>query len=147
MDEDPRLVVVFSGGGTGGHLYPALALAEALVQIRPDVRPFFVGAERGIEARVLPEQGVEHALLPVRGFARGQLFSNWRIVPTLARSLSRVSALFRTLDPGLVVVTGGYASGPSGLVAALRRVPLVIQEQNSVPGFTTRMLSRWAREI
>jgi UDP-N-acetylglucosamine--N-acetylmuramyl-(pentapeptide) pyrophosphoryl-undecaprenol N-acetylglucosamine transferase len=147
VHEDGRLVVLFSGGGTGGHLYPALALAEALVELRPDVRPFFVGAERGIEARVLPEQQVEHALLPVRGFARGQLLSNWRIVPTLFRSLTRVFGLFRSLRPALVVVTGGYASGPSGIVAALRRVPLVIQEQNSVPGFTTRLLSRWAREV
>ena len=144
-------MVVFSGGGTGGHLYPALALADALVELRPDVRPFFVGAERGLEARVLPERGVEHVLLPVRGFARGRLLANWRtnlgVGPALARSLARVAGLFRSLRPELVVVTGGYASGPSGLMAGLRGVPLVIQEQNSVPGFTTRMLARWADAI
>lgn len=147
MHDPRRPVVLFSGGGTGGHLYPALALARALVELRPDVRPFFVGAERGIEARVLPERGVEHALLPVRGFARGRLLSNWRVVPDLARSLGRVRGLFKHLRPALVVVTGGYASGPSGMVAALRKVPLVVQEQNSVPGFTTKLLSRWASEI
>src|SRR5689334_21230234 len=69
VHEDDRTVVVFSGGGTGGHLYPALALADALVELRPDVRPFFVGSDRGLEARVLPERGVEHELLPVRGLA------------------------------------------------------------------------------
>lgn len=151
MHEDARVAVLFSGGGTGGHLYPALALADALVELRPDVRPFFVGAERGIEARVLPERRVEHALLPVRGFARGSLRAYWRtnlgVVPALVRSLARVARLFRSLAPELVVVTGGYASGPSGLMAAVRRVPLVIQEQNSVPGITTRMLARWARQI
>src|SRR6185436_18791436 len=121
----------FSGGGTGGHLYPALALADALVGLRPDVRPFFVGAEREIEAAVLPKRGVEHALLPVRGFARGRILSNWPVVPALGRSVGRVYGLFRTLRPELVVVTGGYAAGPSGIAAALRSVPLVVQEQNS----------------
>src|SRR4029453_1724897 len=94
VHEQDRIVVLFSGGGTGGHLYPALALADALVALRPDVRPFFVGAERGIEARVLPERGVEHVLLPVRGFARGGLLANLRtnlgFGPALARSLARV---------------------------------------------------------
>ena len=119
MHDDSRGVVVFSGGGTGGHLYPALALASALVTLRPDVRPFFVGSERGLESRVLAERGVEHVLLPVRGFARGGALSNWRTVSSLGQSLRRVMDLFRTLAPELVVVTGGYASGPAGIAAAL----------------------------
>lgn len=147
MHEDPRLVVLFSGGGTGGHLYPALALASALVALRPDVRPFFVGSERGLESRVLAERGIEHVLLPVRGFARGDALSNWRVVSALGHSLRRVGSLFRTLSPELAVLTGGYASGPAGIVAALRRVPLALQEQNSVPGLTTRVLARWAQQI
>ena len=147
VDEEPRVVALFSGGGTGGHLYPSLSLARALVALRPDVRPFFVGAEGGLEARVFPERGVEHALLPVRGFARGALLSNWRFVPSLAQSVVQVIGLFRRLRPALAIVTGGYASGPSGLVAALRGVPLVIQEQNSVPGVTTRLCARVAHQI
>jgi UDP-N-acetylglucosamine--N-acetylmuramyl-(pentapeptide) pyrophosphoryl-undecaprenol N-acetylglucosamine transferase len=147
MHDSPRVVVVFSGGGTGGHLYPALTLASALVALRPDVRPFFVGSERGLEARVLAERGVDHLLLPVRGFVRGEALSNWRVVSSLGHSLSRVMVLFRALAPELVVVTGGYASGPAGIVAALGRVPLVVQEQNSVPGLTARVLSRWASQI
>ena len=147
MHDDSRGVVVFSGGGTGGHLYPALALASALVTLRPDVRPFFVGSERGLESRVLAERGVEHVLLPVRGFARGGALSNWRTVSSLGQSLRRVMDLFRTLAPELVVVTGGYASGPAGIAAALGRVPLAVQEQNSVPGLTTRVLVRWACQI
>src|SRR5688572_21282284 len=105
VHDDGRPVVVFSGGGTGGHLYPALALASALVEKRPDARPVFVGAERGIEARVLPEKGIEHVLVPVQGFARGSLFANWRIVPTLVRSLRLVWRVFTDLRPKLVVVT------------------------------------------
>lgn len=141
-------VVVFAGGGTGGHLYPALALAEALVADRPTVRPFFVGAERGIEARVLPERGVEHLLVPVRGLERG---GGWRenvgVGPALVRSLVTVGRHFRRLRPELVVVTGGYAGAPAGLVAGWTRIPLALQEQNAVAGLTTRMLARLADQI
>lgn len=144
-------VVVFSGGGTGGHLYPALALADALRELRPDVRTFFVGAERGLEARVLPERGEAHALLPVRGLSRelsaralvGNLAALWR----LAGAVRRVRRLMDRLEPEVVVVTGGYAAGAAGLAAVLGRVPLVLQEQNSVPGMVTRTLARWARKI
>jgi UDP-N-acetylglucosamine--N-acetylmuramyl-(pentapeptide) pyrophosphoryl-undecaprenol N-acetylglucosamine transferase len=145
---DPgRIVVVFSGGGTGGHLYPALALADALVRLRPDVRPFFVGASRGLEARILPERGVEHLLVPVEGFARGSGLGGARALPALGRSVLRVADLVRTLRPEAVVVTGGYAGGPAGIVAGVLGIPLVLQEQNAVPGVTTRLLSRWARQI
>jgi len=141
------LVAVFSGGGTGGHLYPALALAEALVSLRPEVRPVFVGAARGVESRVLPARGVEHLLLPVRGVARGRVWENLGILPVLFTSLVAVWRLFRRVRPALVVVTGGYAGGPAGLVARLRGIPLAVQEQNAVPGMTTRLLARWAQQV
>ena len=145
MHEGP--VVVFAGGGTGGHLYPALALAEELVQQRPDVRPFFVGSRRGIEARVLPEQGIEHRLLPVRGIQRGEWWSNLGVPFALGSSIATTVAVHRRIRPELVVVTGGYAGAPAGLVAAGLRTPLVLQEQNAWPGVTTRLLSRWATQI
>jgi len=138
---------VFSGGGTGGHLYPALALADALRDIRPDVRAVFVGAERGIEARVLPARRLEHLLVPVEGFRRGMHLANLTVLRSLARALAAVGGLFHRLRPSLVVVTGGYAGGPAGLVAGLMGIRLVLQEQNSVPGLTTRVLSLWAREV
>jgi len=147
VHETSRPVVVFSGGGTGGHLYPALALAEALGGLRPDVRPFFVGATRGVEARVLPARGVEHLLLPIRGIARNEGWRNWSVLPALLRSLGSVARLFHRIRPELVVVTGGYAGAPAGLVAALGGTPLVLQEQNSVPGITTRLLARRAQAI
>ena len=147
MHDPARTVVVFSGGGTGGHLYPALALADAVRSLRPDVLPVFVGAERGVEARILPERGEEHLLLPVRGIQRGEGFRNWRALPALWRSLVRVGGLFRRLGPEAVVVTGGYAGGPAGMAAGAFRVPLILQEQNAVPGVTTRVLSRWAVRV
>jgi len=142
-----RIVAFFSGGGTGGHLYPALGIAGALSELRPDVHPFFVGASRGIEARVLPEKGVDHILLPIEGFRRDSLFGNLRVLGLLSRALVQVGTAFRRLRPRLVVVTGGYAGGPAGLMAILTRTRLVLQEQNSVPGVTTRALSLFAREI
>lgn len=140
-------VAVFSGGGTGGHLYPALALASALEGLVPRVRSYFVGAQRGLEARVFPERGLEHLLLPVEGFQRGRVVANGRVLVGLARSMARVLAAFRRLRPRLVVVTGGYAGGPAGVAAVLLRIGLVLQEQNAVPGVTTRFLGRWAREV
>lgn len=145
MHEGP--VVVFAGGGTGGHLYPALALADELVRTRPDVRTFFLGALGGIEARVLPERGLEHRLLPVRGMARGEWWSNLGVPYALATSLATSLGVHRRIQPELVVVTGGYAGAPSGLAAAVMGTPLVLQEQNAWPGVTTRLLSRWANQI
>jgi UDP-N-acetylglucosamine--N-acetylmuramyl-(pentapeptide) pyrophosphoryl-undecaprenol N-acetylglucosamine transferase len=138
-------VVVVAGGGTGGHLYPALNIADALRALRPDVRVLFVGAQRGLEARVLPERGEWHELLPVQGFDRGNPVRAARGVLGLARSLARAWSLLRRHRPAVVVVTGGYAAAPAGFVAAMTGLPLLLQEQNSVPGWVTRALSRRAR--
>ena len=145
MHEGP--VVVFAGGGTGGHLYPALALADELVRQRPDVRPFFLGARRGIEARVLPERSLDHHLLPIRGINRGQWWSNLGVPFALVSSFASTLGIHRRIRPELVVVTGGYAGAPAGLVAVAMGTPLVLQEQNAWPGVTTRLLSRWATQI
>ncbi len=141
------LVAIFSGGGTGGHLYPALALAGRLAERRSDVLPFFLGAERGVEARVLPERGLPHLLLPVRGLDRERWLANVGVVAALLNALGRVASLFQRLRPALVVVTGGYAGGPAGLLAVLTRTPLVLQEQNAVPGVTTRALAPFAAQV
>lgn len=140
-------VVVLSGGGTGGHLYPALAIADALRAARPDVRAYFVGARRGIEATVLPERGEEHLLLPVHGIDRSRPLSAWRALVGLAVALVRVGRLFTELRPEVVVVTGGYAGAAAGIAAGVMGVPLVLQEQNSVPGAVTKLLTRFAARV
>ena len=143
--EAPR--ILFAGGGTGGHLYPALALAEAFQRRTPQARVYFVGAQRGVEARVLPERGLPHTLLPMEPIRRSQPWRNWKLVPSLSRSLTGVRRVFSEFDPHLVVGTGGYASGPVAGWAAISGVPVALQEQNSYPGFTTRMLARWAAQV
>lgn len=147
MHEQDGTVAVFAGGGTGGHLYPALALADALVAIRPDVRPFFVGARRGVEARVLPARGLEHVLLPVRGLRRDNPLANVGVLWDLLRSLVQARRLFRHLRPSLVVVTGGYAGAPAGMIAGRMGIPLVLHEANSHPGVTIRRLAPSATAI
>jgi UDP-N-acetylglucosamine--N-acetylmuramyl-(pentapeptide) pyrophosphoryl-undecaprenol N-acetylglucosamine transferase len=111
------------------------------------VRPFFIGAVRGIEARVLPELGLDHLLVPVEGLRRGAVLANVRVLSLLATAVARVARVMRKLRPQLVVVTGGYAGGPAGLVAVLTGTRLVLQEQNALPGITTRMLSPFAKEV
>ncbi|MEX2467962.1 MAG: undecaprenyldiphospho-muramoylpentapeptide beta-N-acetylglucosaminyltransferase [Gemmatimonadota bacterium] len=140
-------VVVFSGGGTGGHLYPALAVADALRLRRPDVRVLFVGSRRGIEGRILTERGEWHALLPVRGLDRSSLVRSLAGVGGSLLSIGRAVRLFAEIRPEVVVVTGGYASAPAGIAAAFKGIPVVLQEQNAIPGLVTKMLSRVAKTI
>jgi len=139
--------VLFAGGGTGGHLYPALALADAMQSERRDVEVEFVGARRGVEASVLPRRGVPHTLLPMEPIYRSRPWRNWRLVPAVARSAAAMAALFRRYRPQLVVGTGGYASAPACLWAVTKRVPMALQEQNAQPGATTRLFARFARQV
>jgi len=139
--------VIFAGGGTGGHLYPALALGAALQELDPDVRVHYVGAKRGVEARVLPQQNVPHTLLPLQPIQRDRIWRNWVLPPAMAGTAIGLATLFLKLRPKLVVGTGGYASGPACMWGVLTAVPVAVQEQNSHPGFTTRMLARFARQV
>lgn len=139
--------VVFAGGGTGGHLYPAMAIADELRRMRPDVEAIFMGAERGIEARILPERGERHVLFPVRAIDRSRLRSAVGALWALKRATLAAAARFHELKPAAVVATGGFAAAPAGLAAATLGVPLLVQEQNAFPGLVLRWLSRWASEV
>lgn len=139
--------VLFAGGGTGGHLYPALNLGAAVQRADPEAEVFFVGAIRGVESRVLPEKGVQHALLPLEPIRRAQPLANWRLIPAMFSSIRGLSRIFGTFKPDLVVGTGGYASGPAAAWALLRGVPVALQEQNSYPGFVTRKLAGRVRQL
>ena len=139
--------VFFAGGGTGGHLMPALALADAMVRLDPSVRPFFVGSLRGIEANVLPQRPWPHALLPLEPIRRRQWWKNVTLPFSLLRSLRQVDVLVAEHRPALVVGTGGYAAGPVVWGAGRRGVPAILQEQNAFPGITTRRLAGQVRQI
>jgi UDP-N-acetylglucosamine--N-acetylmuramyl-(pentapeptide) pyrophosphoryl-undecaprenol N-acetylglucosamine transferase len=139
--------VIFAGGGTGGHLYPALNIAAALEAARPDIETVFIGARRGVEARVLPEKGVPHRLLPLQPIHRSRVWRNWKLPFAMAGSVWGLASLTVRHRPALVVGTGGYASGPACAWALATGVPIALQEQNSFPGLTIRWLSRFARQV
>jgi UDP-N-acetylglucosamine--N-acetylmuramyl-(pentapeptide) pyrophosphoryl-undecaprenol N-acetylglucosamine transferase len=133
-----------AGGGTGGHLMPALSLADALRAVDSDVEPVLVGARRGVEADLLPtrEPRYPYFLLPVEPLYRRTWWKNvrWlRVLPALVSSCRRI---LREIQPALVVGTGGYAAGPIVFFARRRRIPTALQEQNAYPGLTTRLLAR-----
>ena len=139
--------VIFAGGGTGGHLFPGLAVARELQQRDPMTEILFVGTEQGIEARVLPREGFKFETIPVKGLKgrgiRGLLDAAWGVPAGLLRSL----AIIRNFRPDLIIGLGGYASGPVLLAGKLRRFPCAIMEQNLRPGFTNKLLARFVDRV
>jgi len=141
------LKVLFAGGGTGGHLYPALAVAQQLRATRGDFEARFLGSAQGLEAKLVPAHGFALTLIPGSGFRRLGLSGRARALLGLVRGLVAALASVRRERPDVVLATGGYASLATGLAAAVLGRPLVVQEQNSIPGFTNRVLGRLAREV
>ncbi len=139
--------VLIAGGGTGGHLMPALAIAEALRSLSDHAAPVLVGATRGIEARLLPERDLPFHLLPAEPIHRRAWWRNWRWPIVLNRLLREGARILAEVQPAVAVGTGGYAAGPILFQASRRGVPIVLQEQNAYPGVTTRWLARRAREV
>ena len=139
--------VLFAGGGTGGHLYPALAVADALRRTRPDAECAFVGSQRGIEARLVPQNGFVLHTIRGSGFRRMGLAGRVRAFAGMTVGIVQALWLVGRWKPDVVVATGGYASLATGIAAAILRRPLLVQEQNSVPGLVNRLLGRMAREV
>jgi UDP-N-acetylglucosamine--N-acetylmuramyl-(pentapeptide) pyrophosphoryl-undecaprenol N-acetylglucosamine transferase len=136
----PRVLI--AGGGTGGHLMPALAIANALQEAAPGVEPVLVGATRGVEARILPTRDFRFHLLSTEPIYRRMWWKNFRWPFVAGRLLRQVASVFETERPAAVIGTGGYASGPVVWWAARHGIPTAIQEQNAYPGLASRWLSR-----
>src|SRR3989442_10969575 len=134
-------------GGTGGHLIPALELAEALRASGAGVEPVLVGAERGIEAELLPRHPFRHRLLPMEPIYRRTWWRNARWLFLAPRVWQEVGALLRAEQPAIVIGTGGYVAGPVVWRAQRARIPTVLVEENAFPGLTTRWLARGARQV
>ncbi len=139
--------IIVSGGGTGGHIFPALSIANALKRLMPDVEILFVGAEGKMEMEKVPEAGYQIVGLPVRGLQRKLTFENVKVLINLWKSLRKAKRILKDFKPDVVVGVGGYASGPIGRVAAKAGVPLILQEQNSYAGVTNKLLSKYACKI
>lgn len=139
--------IVFAGGGTGGHLFPGLAVAREFLRRDGQTEILFIGTEQGIEYRVLPKEGFKLETLAVKGLkgrgVRGLLDALYGVPAGLLRSL----AILRRFRPDCVIGLGGYASGPVLLAAKLIRIRCAIMEQNLRPGFTNKLLARWVDRV
>ena len=138
--------VIISGGGTGGHIFPALSIANALKRLNKDIEILFVGAEGKMEMEKVPEAGYKIVGLPVRGLQRKLTLNNLKVLWNLWRSLKKAKRVVREFKPDVVVGVGGYASGPIGKVATNAGIPLVLQEQNSYAGVTNKLLAKKAED-
>ncbi len=149
MDSELRIMV--TGGGTGGHIFPALAVADALKAMHPTAKFLFVGAEGKMEMERVPQAGYEIVGLPVAGLQRGFSWSSIRrnlsFPIKLLRSTRMARRIVKDFAPHVVIGTGGYASGPVMRTAQQMGIPTVIQEQNSYPGLTNKLLAKNAERI
>ena len=145
MKENTRIII--SGGGTGGHVFPAISIANSIKELVPNVEILFVGAENKMEMEKVPAAGYEIVGLPVSGFDRTNMKRNVAFIPNLLKSIGKAKKIIKTFKPDIAVGVGGYASGPTLYMANKLGIPTVIQEQNSYAGMTNKILSKKAAKI
>lgn len=139
--------IIISGGGTGGHIFPAIAIADMIKKKEPDAEILFVGASGRMEMEKVPQAGYQIKGLSIAGFQRGSVFKNLLLPFKIVSSLLNAYLILRKFSPNVAVGVGGYASGPLLRMASLVGVPTVIQEQNSFAGITNKMLAKNASVI
>lgn len=141
----PRIII--SGGGTGGHIFPAVSIANAICELRPEAEILFVGAEGRMEMQRVPDAGYRIIGLPVAGFDRQHLWKNFAVIIKLLRSQWKARRIIKEFRPQVAVGVGGYASGPTLKTAGMMGIPTLIQEQNSYAGVTNKLLAQKANRI
>ena len=139
--------VMLTGGGTGGHIYPALAIAKGLLARDAETQILYVGIRDGMEARLVPESGIEFVGISGKGLPRKLSLDTIKVIGGSIKALWETKKLLRQFHPDLVVGTGGYVSGPVVLAAALFNIPTLLHEQNALPGITNRLLARVVRHV
>lgn len=142
-----KLKAIISGGGTGGHIYPAIAIAKALQKRLPETEVLFVGANGRMEMEKIPQAGYKIEGLNIAGIQRGSILKNITLPGKLFQSLRRANSILNSFKPDVAIGVGGYASGPLLFAAGLKGIPTVIQEQNSYAGITNKLLARTAKVI
>lgn len=145
MKKEYRIIV--SGGGTGGHIFPALSIADTIRSKHPDAKILFVGADNRMEMQRVPDAGYEIVGLPIAGFNRKNILKNIKVLWLILKSQRMAKKIIKKFAPLAVVGVGGYASGPTLKMAASMDIPTLIQEQNSYAGVTNKILAKKARMI
>ena len=139
--------IIFSGGGTGGHIYPALTLIETIKEKYPQAEILYVGTKKGLEADIVPKADIPFATINIEGFARKLSLHNLVVVGKAAMGLLKARRIIKKFSPDVVVGTGGYVSGPLLMMAALMKIPTLIQDQNAIPGVTNKILAKFVTKI
>jgi UDP-N-acetylglucosamine--N-acetylmuramyl-(pentapeptide) pyrophosphoryl-undecaprenol N-acetylglucosamine transferase len=134
---------IIAGGGTGGHLNPGIAVAREIQRRHPGSRILFVGADRGIETRLVPQEGFELRTLPVGGIQREALTTKLRNLAATVSGIFKAKHILSDFKPDVVIGVGGYASFPTMAAAILKRYPCLVMEQNAIPGLANRVVGRW----
>ena len=145
MKKEYRIIV--SGGGTGGHIFPALSIADAIKSKHPEAKILFVGADNRMEMQRVPDAGYEIVGLPIAGFNRKNIFKNFKVLWLILKSQRMAKKIIKDFAPHAAVGVGGYASGPTLKMAASMGIPTLIQEQNSYAGVTNKILAKKAGMI
>jgi len=139
--------IVIAGGGTGGHLYPGIALAEEFMTRHNENEVLFIGTQRGIEKDAVPRAGFKIEFIEASGLKRVGFLAFVKSLFSVPRAVAQSWKILKQFKPGIVIAVGGYVSGPVALAAWLRRIPVVVQEQNALPGLTSRSAGRFARHV
>lgn len=145
MKKEYRIII--SGGGTGGHIFPALSIADAIKAKMPEAKILFVGADNRMEMQRVPDAGYDIVGLPIAGFDRKNLLKNFKVLWKIFKSQRMAKKIIKEFAPQAAVGVGGYASGPTLKMAAKMNIPTLIQEQNSYAGVTNKILSKRAKLI
>ena len=142
-----NLKILMSGGGTGGHIFPAIAIAQEIQKRFPEAEFLFIGAEGKMEMEKVPQAGFKIVGLNIAGFDRGNLMKNINLPIKLISSLVKARKTIKEFKPDFAIGTGGFASGPALYMGAQLDVPIFVQEQNSLPGKTNTFLARKAKAV
>ena len=139
--------VIMTGGGTGGHIYPAIAIADKIKKENPDAEILFVGTERGLEKTLVPQNGYPIRFIKVRGFDRKNLLKNFQTVKEFAEGSHMAKKIIQEFQPDMVIGTGGYVCGPVVRMAAKLGIKTYIHEQNAFPGMTNKLLEKYVKKV
>ncbi|KNF09921.1 UDP-N-acetylglucosamine transferase MurG [Gottschalkia purinilytica] len=139
--------VLITGGGTGGHIYPALAIAKKIKEEYKNAEILYVGTERGLESELVPKEGLKFKTIRVKGFSRKLSKDTVKSIKELFLGLNDAKKVIKEFKPDIVIGTGGYVCGPVVLLASLKKIPTLIHEQNAFPGVTNKILSKFVSKV
>lgn len=139
--------IVLTGGGTGGHIYPAIAVGKYLAEQNPDTKLLYIGTTRGLESKVVPEHAIDFEAIEITGFRRSLSLENFKTIMRFFKGVKRSKQLLKEFEADAVVGTGGYVCGPVVYAAAKLGIPTFIHEQNAIPGLTNKFLSQYASAV